>query len=248
MILWFSGTGNSRRAARIISQALAEECVSMNDYIQREAPGDFSSQRPFVFVTPTHGWRMPRAVESFIRGSVFSGDRRAYFVMTCGDDIGAAGEHNRRLCAERGLEYMGTRALVMPENYLAMFPVPEQDEAMRIVAMAEKKALRIAEEIGSGVRLPDTAPTAVDRAKSSLVNTLFYTFSVTDRGFHVTDECLSCGNCAEGCPVNDIDLRDGRPVWLGRCIHCMSCIARCPAEAIEFRGVSRGKNRYYLDD
>ena len=56
--------------------------------------------------------------------------------------------------------------------------------------------------------------------------------------------CTGCGKCSRACPVGNITLTDGRPVWNGRCIHCMACICGCPAEAVEYGKQSRGKPRY----
>ncbi|WP_408610337.1 EFR1 family ferrodoxin [Lacrimispora sphenoides] len=52
---------------------------------------------------------------------------------------------------------------------------------------------------------------------------------------------LSCGKCAELCPLNNIILTDGKPVWGNHCTHCMACLHRCPTEAIEYKKKTQGK-------
>ena len=42
---------------------------------------------------------------------------------------GDAAKYCRRLCTDLGMEYMGLAAAVMPENYLALFPTPDEAEA-----------------------------------------------------------------------------------------------------------------------
>ena len=50
----------------------------------------------------------------------------------------------------------------------------------------------------------------------------------------ITDDCLACGACAEGCPVEAISEGDGKFVIdADKCIDCGSCEATCPAEAIK---------------
>ena len=85
------------------------------------------------------------------------------------------------------------------------------------------------------------------RAMSAWVNKAFYPAAVSDKGYTVTDSCIGCGKCEKLCPLNNISMENGRPVWQGNCTQCMACICRCPAEAIEYGRKTRGKRRYHLD-
>ena len=44
-----------------------------------------------VIVSPTYAWRLPRIVEQSVRNAELHPRCRAWFVMTCGDEIGNAG-------------------------------------------------------------------------------------------------------------------------------------------------------------
>lgn len=57
--------------------------------------------------------------------------------MDCGTEIGNAAKYNQRLCAKKHFAYMGTTQVVMPENYIAMFAVPGENEAGMIIEKAE---------------------------------------------------------------------------------------------------------------
>ena len=61
------------------------------------------------------------------------------------------------------------------------------------------------------------------------------------------DKCVGCGKCAKMCPLNNIELKNSKPVWGKNCTHCMACICLCPTEAIEYGKKSVGKPRYHLD-
>ena len=141
MIVYFTGTGNSRHVAfKIASHMEEEKILSIGDMIKKGETGNFQSETPYVFVMPTYGWRMPRVAEKFIKESKFSGSNKAYFVLTCGDSCGNAGEYARRLCHEKDMEYMGCFQVKMPENYIAMFSVPDERESERIVKAADISA------------------------------------------------------------------------------------------------------------
>ena len=64
MILYFSGTGNSRYAAQRIAVALGDELLSINDRIKAGDTSPVTSDERLVIVTPTYAWRIPRIVRS----------------------------------------------------------------------------------------------------------------------------------------------------------------------------------------
>ncbi|WP_411680061.1 EFR1 family ferrodoxin [Clostridium thailandense] len=72
-----------------------------------------------------------------------------------------------------------------------------------------------------------------------------YLSCVSAKGFYATDDCTSCGKCAKLCPLNNIEIAEGKPHWGQSCTHCMACICGCPSEAIEYKNKSKGKPRYY---
>ena len=88
----------------------------------------------------------------------------------------------------------------------------------------------------------------MDKLKSGPVNALFYRFNVKAKPFHVAGSCVSCGKCAAACPLGNIRMEQGLPVWGKRCTHCMACICGCPTGAIEYGKVSQGKPRYQYPD
>ena len=48
----------------------------------------------------------------------------------------------------------------------------------------------------------------------------------------ITDDCLACGACAEGCPVEAIKEGDGKFVIdADTCIDCGNCAEVCPVGA-----------------
>lgn len=86
-----------------------------------------------------------------------------------------------------------------------------------------------------------------DKIMSSAVNTIFYPMFVKADKFMATDACISCGKCVQVCPLNNVQLKNGKPAWGSNCTHCMACICYCPAEAIEYGKKSEGKPRYTFE-
>ena len=247
MILYFSGTGNSKYVARRLADALDEPLCSMNDRIKSDDTTPVETGKRLIIVTPTYAWRIPRIVREWLLSTVLTGAKQAWFVMTCGGEIGNAGKYNHALCQEKGLACMGTAQIIMPENYIAMFGAPQAAEARQIVAKAEPDIDRAIAAIAAGEQFPPTRNNLYDRFMSGPVNPIFYSFFVKAKAFTASDACVSCGQCVERCPMNNITLQNGRPVWGGNCTHCMACICYCPTEAIEYGKKSPGKPRYHYE-
>ena len=124
MIFYFSGTGNSRYCAKWLAHRLGDEAVDAFPFLRDGRFPALTSRSPWVFVSPTYGWQLPRIFEALLRGGRFSGSRDAYFVMTCGAEIGDPIPRLEALCRDMGLTYRGVLPVVMPENYIALFRAP----------------------------------------------------------------------------------------------------------------------------
>lgn len=244
MILYYSGTGNSRYCAEFLAQCLHDDLLDLFHYLRSGISADLVSGKPWVFVCPTYAWQLPRICQDLLRSGSFQGSNQLYFIMTCGSDIGDAPQHNEALCREMGLTYMGTAEIVMPENYIAMFDAPESKEAAAIIQAAEPALSAAADHIAAGTPIPPHAHRFGDGLKSGFVNRCFYPLFVKAKLFIVSDSCVSCGKCAESCVTANIQMVNGKPVWGSSCTHCMACICGCPAGAIEYGKKSQGKPRY----
>lgn len=244
MILYFTGTGNSEYVAKKIQKETGDKLLNLFQKIRENDHTELRSDTPWIFVVPTYAWRIPHIVEKWIRETKLSGSRDIYFVMTCGGSVGNAGKYLKKLCSQKDMNYKGCYQLVMPENYIAMFSTPTKEEAMKVMEAAEPEIQAAIDLIKDGKTFPERQITFKDKSNSGIVNDLFYPLMVHAKKFYATDACISCGKCETVCPLGNIHMNDGKPVWGKSCTHCMACICRCPKEAIEYGNHSKGLPRY----
>ena len=211
MVLYFTGTGNSRHIAERIAHALNDTLISLNDRIKSGDITPLAVNGRLVLVMPTYAWRIPRIVRDHLLRTELRGARETWFVMDCGSEIGNAAKYNRALCREKDLVYMGTAQIVMPENFIAMFNAPTVEEARRIVAKAEPFIDRAIAAIRAGHMFSPPRKKLYDRIASSAVNPVFYPLFVKASSFTVSDVCIGCGKCEKLCPLNNITLQNARP-------------------------------------
>ena len=247
MILYFSGTGNSKYVAQRMAEALNQSLLSMNDRIRSHDTSPVETDERLVIVTPTYAWRIPRVVSEWLDKTELTGAERIWFVMDCGSEIGNAAGYNRQLAAQKQLQYMGTAQIIMPENYIAMFNAPQKEQAKSIVEQAEPALQKVLTQLKAGQQFPPPRDNLYDRLMSGPVNPVFYRFFVKADAFRTTEACIGCGKCVDLCPLSNIHLENGKPVWGKNCTHCMACICYCPKEAIEYGKKSRGKPRYHFE-
>ena len=203
MVLYFTGTGNSRYLARRIAEGLDMPLYDLNACIKAGDTAPVQAGRDVVLVTPTYAWRIPRVVSEWLGKTTLTGAERIWFVMDCGSEIGNAAGYNRQLAAQKHLQYMGTAQIIMPENYIAMFNAPQKEQARSIVEQAEPALQKVLTQLRAGQKFPAPRDNLYDRFMSGPVNPVFYRFFVKADAFRATDACIGCGKCVELCPLNE---------------------------------------------
>lgn len=244
MVLYFSGTGNSEYVAKRIGHELKDDVINLFERLRDGDVSGLESKRPWIVVSPTYAWRIPYILQSWLEKVPLLGRREIYFVMTCGDSIGNAGKYLAMLCKRKRLVYQGCWQVIMPENYIALFTTPGEEEAYSIIRKAEVQIEEALNRITKEEPLLARPISILDRINSSLVNRMFYPFCVHTKKFYSTEACVGCGLCVAVCPKRNIRLDEQRPRWGSNCTHCMACINRCPKKAIEYGKHSRGQVRY----
>ena len=100
MIFYFSGTGNSKWAAKTLALETDDTLVSIPEVINSNCSFTLEKDEHVGFIFPIHGWRVPSIVKEFItKLSIKTEGEDSYLVkhycfclVTAGDTVGKAME------------------------------------------------------------------------------------------------------------------------------------------------------------
>ena len=251
MIFYLSCTGNTRWAAEKLSQELDEELIDIAH--SQRASYHLKEDERIGFCFPVHGWRPPVLVRKFIADMVIE-NAEGHFcwaLCTAGDDIGQSMEYLNGDLEKKGLKAQSVFSLIMPESYVGL-PFMDVDKPEKELAKLETSK-RMLESFIPLIRdrksgLTSTYKGHWPRINSHVLGGAFVKWIITDEPFHVTDDCIQCGTCAEVCPTDDIiGGRGKRPEWkhTGNCLSCFACYHHCPTRAIRYGKRTENKGQYY---
>ena len=244
MILYFTGTGNSKFVADYLAEQLDDTVVSMNRIIKSGEKLVCESEKPYIVAAPIYAWRYPAVVEELLRKSELKGNKTVYCIATMGENSGNADKYLKKIFTDKGMNFTGYIGVPMQNNYLFMEKMPKPRDAARQLNDVIPKLERIADAIKNGETLKKDDKTAFAAFMSSAVNAGFNKFMVKKQNFSVDKDCISCGKCVSGCPVNNIVMKDRKPTFSGNCAGCLACLHNCPKQAINVRNDTQDKGRY----
>jgi NAD-dependent dihydropyrimidine dehydrogenase PreA subunit/flavodoxin len=243
-IFYFTGTGNSLYIAQKLAEGIGDvELVAIKDEIKKESiviDCDF-----FGIVYPVYCFGIPRIVRDFLVKADIRQDSFIFCVANAGGPKFAPSNGQvEKILKKKGVVLNSGFVVGMPGNYIPMYGAPNDNKLKKIIESADIKIDEIINCVKNKKCDVIERGFFLIRFGYRFADFFYKSLSKAAKNYYATDKCNSCGKCVSVCPVGNIHLENGKPVWGDNCEQCMACLQYCPTEAIEYGKISIGRKRY----
>lgn len=244
-IFYFSGTGNSLKVARDLAGRIPQSrLVSIPQAMRQE----FDCAGKIGIVFPVYMFGLPLIVSEFIKKLKLGLAHYIFAVLTLGGLSGNALNQLKEELRSRGLVLSAGFLVTMPGNYTPLYQAIAADKQQKMFVTERKKTEEIARIVTNGKTHYDASFFLLSGILKMAYKAGAPKIPFLDKGFWSQDSCTSCGICQKVCPVNNIEIIEGRPRWRHTCQQCFACLQWCPPEAIQYGKRTIGRRRYRNPD
>lgn len=232
VIYYFTGTGNSMRAAVKIAKRLKDtQIISMrND--PKKVPATDADMIGFIY--PVYHWTMPKPVTEFVEKLTINPNAYIFVVAMPSLIGGYACEKLEELLKLKGAKITYGTKVHGVANYVTVYPPLPFPKI--VVPRTEKKLDKVAEDIISKKAKGIPRASIITQKKYPKIMPKYQKFiPEADYGFIIKESCISCGLCSKLCPCHNIEMVDGKPDFKHQCTQCMACVCYCPKRAIGYK-------------
>jgi NAD-dependent dihydropyrimidine dehydrogenase PreA subunit/flavodoxin len=246
LIFYFSATGNSKYVAMKIAEGTDDKISAITDCTKdTEVNITLSEGETLGIISPTYFWELPINVREFMKKLHITTKGKPYifFIGTYGTTPGAIGADATSYMKQKGYGFDALYGVQMPDTWTPVFDLSNKEK----VAKQNEKAENQIESIMSQIKQKRTGNHMKRRAPYAMRFIIDYAYENKRKtsNFTVENTCVSCGLCEKKCPVNAIEMKNGKPVWkTEQCALCLGCLHRCPKFSIQYGKKTKKHGQY----
>ncbi len=245
ILYYFSGTGNTLMLARLLAEELGD--TEIINIVDCHAPLISPRADAVGILFPVYAFGLPKIMRDFVKNNLQISAGTYVFSLTNYANAGgpASLQQLKALLRAKGGKLQAGFGIPMPSNYIPFGGAESREKQTELFANAVEKIKITAQTIKKRPENYFYRKSCLSQFIARLYKFFFWDCAKEAKKFYVNNNCTSCGICVKICPVKNIKLADGHPVWGDNCEQCMACLQWCPVVAIHRKGVSETRLHYH---
>jgi len=244
-IYYFTGTGNSLKIAKDLSEKL-DNCNVVSIAKNISKVNTFNPKDIVGFIFPVFYCGMPKIVKDFMENINLSNTSYVFIIAVYGANLGNAGciNQGKDILKKKNIKLNSAFYVKSVDNFVIWtWDVPSIEKQNIIHKMIDKKIENIYEIIQNKKDYINKSITEYIGPVIFRYKNFLKTVNNMDNAFAVGNNCNSCGICAKICPVKNIKINE-KLEWLNNCQFCLACFHLCPNKTINYGKVTFKRQRY----
>lgn len=234
----FSGTGNTLAVAGLYKKYLENGGNTVDIYRISAKSGEMPGPENYDMVGlgyPIHAFSAPELPIKLCKSlPVFTENKPVFIFKTSGEGLhlnDCSSQKCIKILKKKGYDVFTERHIVMPYNMIY-----RHNDAMakHMWIYAHALADLNCREISEGKRIK-VKKAWIKRMWVPPIRAVEQCFAhMHGTAFKVDKKkCINCGKCVRTCPVNNIELKNGKYKFGHKCVLCMGCSFGCPKDAVK---------------
>jgi len=245
VMLYFSGTGNSKYIAELFSQNMNSACHSIEEDI--DFNGIIEAEDVVGFCYPIYMSCVPRILREFVAQHMKALEGKRVIIFCT--QLWHSGDGTRRfavLFPKNHIDVIYTEHFFMPNNMndIPLLPIANEKSLKKTLAREKRRMDSVCNKIKNGI--------IKRRGFSFGSRMLGFPQAVflgrverrANRVIRIDGDCNKCGLCVDICPMKNFSMTDGEIRHNHNCTMCYRCGNKCPQKAISLIIPGKVKKQY----
>ena len=245
LMLYFSGTGNSKWIAQLFSEKTNALCYSIEDSADFISLIDATDTVAFCY--PVYGSCVPRMMREFAALHAEALQHKKLIIFCTQMMFSGDGARAFLDSLPRGYgTVIHAEHFNMPNNIcnFSLFPPTTPAKIQKNCDAATRKMQRVCENIQRGI-IKKRGFSAASQLLGKTQSAFWPAIESENRSsVQIDKDCTHCGLCTKLCPMKNLTMVGAEIQQQGNCMLCYRCVNACPKKAITVLVHSKPKVQY----